>query len=228
MDYSPWGHKKSDTTERLSLHSLTWRTDSLEKTLMLRNWRQKEKGLAEDEMFRQHHCLSGHELEQILEDSGGQKSLSGYCPYMHAKLHQSYPTLCDPVDCSPPGSSVHGILQARILEWVTMPSSGRSSWPGDWIRVSCFLHWQVSSLPLTPLGWPRLQSTGSQGVGHSVGTEQQLQLFCIAVKVCFNTTHWSSAFLSLDSFNNLLPCCSSNFSSWYFLFWQTMLQLIWN
>ena len=31
--------------------------------------------------------------------------------------------LCDPIDCSPPGSSVHGILQARILEWVAMPSS---------------------------------------------------------------------------------------------------------
>ena len=33
---------------------------------------------------------------------------------------QSYPTLCDPVNCSPPGSSVHGILQARILEWVAI------------------------------------------------------------------------------------------------------------
>ena len=35
--------------------------------------------------------------------------------------------LCDPMDCSPPGSSVHGILQARILEWVAMPSSKGSS-----------------------------------------------------------------------------------------------------
>ena len=34
---------------------------------------------------------------------------------------QSYLTLCDPMDCNPPGSSVHGILQARILEWVTIP-----------------------------------------------------------------------------------------------------------
>ena len=40
---------------------------------------------------------------------------------------QSCPTLCDPMDCSPPGSSVHRILQARILEWVAMPSSGGSS-----------------------------------------------------------------------------------------------------
>ena len=40
---------------------------------------------------------------------------------------QSCPTLCDPMDSSPPGSSVHGILQARILEWIAMPSSRRSS-----------------------------------------------------------------------------------------------------
>ena len=46
-----------------------------------------------------------------------------YVRVLHAKLLQSYPTLCDPMDGSPPGSSVHGILQARILEWVAMPSS---------------------------------------------------------------------------------------------------------
>ena len=44
--------------------------------------------------------------------------------------------LCDPMDCSPPGSSVHGILQARILEWVAMPSSRGSSRPRDWTWVS--------------------------------------------------------------------------------------------
>ena len=46
-----------------------------------------------------------------------------------AKSHQSYPTLCDPMDCSLPGSSVHGILQARILEWVAISSSRVSSQP---------------------------------------------------------------------------------------------------
>ena len=45
---------------------------------------------------------------------------------VHVKLLQSCPTLWDPMDYSPPGSSVHGILQARILEWVAMPFS-----PGD-------------------------------------------------------------------------------------------------
>ena len=48
---------------------------------------------------------------------------------LHAKLLQSCLTLCDSMDCSPPGSSVCGILQARILEWVTMPFSRGSSRP---------------------------------------------------------------------------------------------------
>ena len=46
---------------------------------------------------------------------------------------QSCPTLCNPMDCRLPGSSVHGILQARIPEWVAMPSSRGSSQPRDWI-----------------------------------------------------------------------------------------------
>ena len=46
---------------------------------------------------------------------------------MCAKSLQSFPTLCDPVDCCPPGSPVYGILLARILEWAAMPSSRGSS-----------------------------------------------------------------------------------------------------
>ena len=49
---------------------------------------------------------------------------------MRAKLLQSCPTLCDPVDCSPPGFSVHGIFQARILEWVAVPPPGDLPDPG--------------------------------------------------------------------------------------------------
>ena len=58
---------------------------------------------------------------------------------MRVKSLQLYPTLCDPMDCSPPGSSVREILQARILEWVAMPSSRGSFWPRDWTRVSCLI-----------------------------------------------------------------------------------------
>ena len=50
---------------------------------------------------------------------------------------QSCLTLCDPMDCSPPGSSVHGISQARILEWVTISSSRGSSQPRERIQLSC-------------------------------------------------------------------------------------------
>ena len=44
-----------------------------------------------------------------------------------SEVAQSCPTLCNPMDCGPPGSSVHGILQARILEWVAIFFSGESS-----------------------------------------------------------------------------------------------------
>ena len=44
--------------------------------------------------------------------------------------------LCDPMDCSPPGSSAHGILQARILEWAAMASSKGPSWPRGWTHIS--------------------------------------------------------------------------------------------
>ena len=50
---------------------------------------------------------------------------------------QSCPTLCDPMDCSPPGFSAHGIFPARVLERVAMSSSRGSSWPRDQTCVSC-------------------------------------------------------------------------------------------
>ena len=53
---------------------------------------------------------------------------------MHA---QSCPTLCDHTDCSPPGSSVHRVLQARILEWAAISSSRGSFQPRDWTAVFC-------------------------------------------------------------------------------------------
>ena len=48
-----------------------------------------------------------------------------------------YPNLCDPMDCSPPGASVHGILQARTLKRVAIPFSRGSSQLRDWSQVSC-------------------------------------------------------------------------------------------
>ena len=53
-----------------------------------------------------------------------------------SEVAQSCLTLCDPMDCSPPGSSVHGILQARVLEWVAISFARASSRPRDRIHVS--------------------------------------------------------------------------------------------
>ena len=67
----------------------------------------------------------------------------------------SCPTLCDPLDCSLPGSFVHGIFQARILKWVAISSHSGSSLPRDWTHVSCiasrfFTHWAIGEAPPIP------------------------------------------------------------------------------
>ena len=77
-----------------------------------------------------------------------------YCSCVHVKSVQSCLTLWDPVNCSLSGSCVHGILQARILEWVALPSSREFSWPGIEPHLLYRLHWQVGSLPLAPPGKP--------------------------------------------------------------------------
>ena len=57
--------------------------------------------------------------------------------HTHTLSHFSRVQLCESMDCSPPGSSVHGILQASIVEWVAMPSSRESSQSRDRTHVSC-------------------------------------------------------------------------------------------
>ena len=64
----------------------------------------------------------------------------------HVLPAQSCPTLWDPMDCSPPGSSVCGILRARILEWIAIPFSKGSSRPRDRNRVSCIAHFLLSEM----------------------------------------------------------------------------------
>ena len=74
------------------------------------------------------------------------------CKCMYA---QWYLTLWDPIDYSPLGSFVHGILQARILQLVAISYFRGSSWPMDQTCVSC-LHWQEDSLPLAPSEKPNI------------------------------------------------------------------------
>ena len=73
---------------------------------------------------------------------------------MYSKLLQLCVTLGDPMDCSPPGSSVHGILQARILEWVLMPFSRGSSQQRDGTLSPVSPALEEDSLPLEPSGKP--------------------------------------------------------------------------
>ena len=89
------------------------------------------------------------------EDSWGRQSVD--C--VHAKSLWSCPTLCNPMDCSPPGSSVPEILQARILEWVAMPFSRGSSRPRDKTHIS-----QVSCIGRWGLYQQRHLAVGSQCV----------------------------------------------------------------
>ena len=73
-----------------------------------------------------------HRQDKSLPDTPTSYSLK-----VKVLVAQSGPTFCNPMDCSPPGSSVRGILQARILEWVAMPFSRGSSLPRDWTQGVC-------------------------------------------------------------------------------------------
>ena len=123
-----WGRKESDTTERLK-------------------WTEWEHILSQ-----RSRCFFSlkRELENGFSKSTDSKQcwLCGHIGFV-AKLLQSCMTLCDPMDCSPPTSSEHEILQTRILEWVAMLSSKGASQPRDW-TLHLLLHWQVGSLALVP------------------------------------------------------------------------------
>jgi len=83
------------------------------------------------------------------------RASTGYRACVRAKSLQSCLTLCNAMDCSLPGSSVHGILQARILEWVYHALlQGIFPTQGSNLRLLCLLHRQRGSLPLAPPGKP--------------------------------------------------------------------------
>ena len=119
---------------------LMQRTNSFEKTLMLgkvegrrRSGRQRMGWLdgITDLMdlslskIREHWWRTGK--PGVLQSMGSQGVGHGWAIELNWTDAQLYPTLCDPMDCSPPGSSVHGISQARMLQWVTVPFSQGSS-----------------------------------------------------------------------------------------------------
>ena len=77
---------------------------------------------------------------------------------------QSWLTLCDPMDCSPPGFSFYGIFPARILEWVAITSSRGFSQPRDWTHISCIScigRWILTHAAIQPPGKLRLSNYSS-------------------------------------------------------------------
>ena len=123
--------------------------------------------------------------------------------YVHAQSLQSCLTLCDLMDYGPPGFSLHGIFQARIVEWVAMPSSRVSSRPRNQTCISCIscigkwiLYWLShqekemathSSILAWRIPWTeepsRLQPMGSQRVGHNWATFME-SIHTIEYKFC--------------------------------------------
>ena len=86
-------------------------------------------------------------------ESVGWGNLIKWC--MHSVCIKSCQTLCDPMDCSLPGSSVHGIFQATILEWIVICSRGVFPNQGSNLLLSSLLHWLAGSPPLEPPRKPR-------------------------------------------------------------------------
>ena len=77
-------------------------------------------------------------LEPIIQGEVSQKENHQYSILMdesESEVYQLCPKLCNPMDCSPPGSSIHGILQARVLEWGAITFSRGSAWPRDQTQV---------------------------------------------------------------------------------------------
>ena len=99
------------------------------------------------------------------------------CVYV---LTQLYPMLWDLMGCSLLGSSVHGGLQARILEWVAIPFSRESSWFRDQTWALCLLHWQVDSLLLNH----------GESQSHAIFVPTyNLSVYSLAVTI--TDTHWN-------------------------------------
>ena len=95
---------------------------------------------------------------------------------------------CNPLDCSPPSSSVHGISQARILEWVAFYLSRRSSWPRDWISICWTSMWILHHSAI------REAHATNRSTFSSVSSVQSLS--CVQ----FFATQWTAAhqaFLSI-------------------------------
>ena len=142
------------------------RVDSLEKTLMLGGIGGRRRGqqrmrwldgitdsmdvslseLRELVMDREPWHAAIHGSQIVGHDWATELNWLRYESESESLVARLCLTLCEPMDCTLPGSSVHGIFQARVLEWVAISFSRGFSWPRDWTRVShtvgrCFTVW---------------------------------------------------------------------------------------
>ena len=108
--------------------------------------------------------------------------MSSACVCLVAK---SCPTLCNLMDCSPPGSSVYGILQASILEWVSIPFSRGSFWLRNWTLISCVSCIAGKFFTSEPLRSPSM----SQAWTNQVTISNLQSLFLCDVSL-FESSRW--------------------------------------
>ena len=99
--------------------------------------------------------------------------------YCLREISQLCPTLCDPVDCSPPGSSVHVIFQARILRWAAIPSPGDLPNPGIKARSPA---WQADSLPSEPPGKPSITLFKTKSLSELQEMVMDREAWCAAIR----------------------------------------------
>ena len=134
--YGSWGHKESDMTEWLN-----W------TELMATPLKPKSLALFLASLFFTAHIQSVSNSCKFCFQTIQNLTITTYTILVQVTitslgllvvyLLSCVWLICNPIDCKPPGSSVHGISQLRILEWVAISFSRGSSWPRDWTHVYC-------------------------------------------------------------------------------------------
>ena len=129
---------------------------------------------------------------------------------IHAKSLQLYLTSYDPMDCSPPGSSDHGILQVRILEWVAMPSSRGSSQPRDQTQVSSIAR---DSLPAEPPWKSKNTEVGTLSLLQRIfPTQESTQGLLHCRRILYHLSNQGSVGTSVKSPASILFICQTKSS----------------
>ena len=121
----------------------------------------------------------------------GKAGRSGWSYSVKVLVAESCPTLRDPMDGSPPGSSVHGISQARTLEWAAIPSSRGSSQPREWPRSPAIAGGFFTIWAIRKPGWPYITSLFSNKL--YLGITLDFQKNCKQVKsfyTCLTQVHF--------------------------------------